>query len=272
MLKLVVLAILTVPSIMASTSERIAKALIAEKDKGKLEQTFQRLHKEHGDGYSSWALDEVVKQGHLHIVVACLRTERDPFPNDEMCVSRLVHYTFSGIFDRTRGNSEAFVKVITSFKPTDVKPLASIRRHTLGRSDVVNVLKGVMDKSPELIIDGLPSWLASHRFDRNSCAYIWNQTAREEAFPYLASFATQSVLEKALSIVSENEHHKADLWSGLQVMCCMSQDCFPQDLVDKLTGLLKLVRARNELVKETLSFMPGVLLNLMAEYTTYEKA
>ena len=31
--------------------------------------------------------------------------------------------------------------------------------------------------------------------------------AREEAFKYLTSFATESVLEKALSIVKRNEHY-----------------------------------------------------------------
>src|ERR1700731_4504840 len=48
MLKLAILAILSVPSIIASIWKQIANALIVERDTGKLEQTFQALHKEHG--------------------------------------------------------------------------------------------------------------------------------------------------------------------------------------------------------------------------------
>ena len=68
---------------------------------------------------------------------------------------------------------------------------------------LVNVLKSVMDRSPELVTDDLPNWLAFHSFDQNSNGY---RSVREESFKYLTSFATQSVLEKALSIVEKNEH------------------------------------------------------------------
>jgi len=194
------------------------------------------------------------------MVVTCLRTEQDPFPNDKMCVSYLVKNTFWFISHTTRGDSESFVKVITAFTPTDVKPLVSIRDITIYRGDVLSVLESVMVKSPELIIDSLPSWLASHRFDQNSW---WYTTAREGAFQYLASFATESVLEKALSIVKGNEHHRV----GSNVLCCKSQDYFPQDLIDKLTALLELVQTRNELIRGVLqSFLPTVLVDLMLDY------
>jgi hypothetical protein len=266
MLKLVVLAILIVPSIMASIEEQIAKALIAEKDTGKLEQTFRGLHKKHGTGSSADALADVASQGHPEIVATCLRAKQDPFFNDKMHVDGLVNSTLVRISQRTLGDPESFTKVITSFTPADVKPLVSIRNITLHRDDAIAVLRRVMDKSSELIIDTLPSWLASHGFDRNSCAYNVYQTAREGGLQYLASFATESVLEKALSIVKANEHYKA----GPTVLCCGSQDYIPDALIDKLTGLLALVKARNALVKAALPFMPTVLLNLLAEYTTYE--
>jgi hypothetical protein len=268
MLKLVVLALLSIPSIIASIEGHIAKALIAENDTGKLGQTFQALHKEHDDDGTSEALAEVAEQGHPEMVVTCLRVHQDPFPNDKMCVSRLVHYTLVATSNRTSYDSESFAKVITSFKPTDVKPLAAIRHWTPSRLDAVDVLGRVMAKSTELITDTLPSWLASHTFDRNSRDYDGCQTAIEKTFKYLASFATESVLEKALSIVGANEHYQIGSWAR----CCKSEDYFPQDLIDKLTGLLELVKVRNELVKGALSFMPVVLLNLLAEYITYETA
>jgi hypothetical protein len=255
---------LSIPSILATSIwYQIAKALIAEKDTGKFGQTFQDLRKEHGDYDSSFALDNLARQGHPGIVATCLRAEQDPFPSDKMCVSGLVHGTLEIISLSTRDDNESFVKVITSFKSTDVKPLAAIRDVTLCRSDSVNVLKGVMDKSPELITDTLPSWLASHRFDRNSIGYEYNQTALEGAFKYLASFATESILEKALSIVKANEHLKINS----VVWCCNSRYDFPQDLVDKLTNLLELMKARNAIIKGTLqSLLPTVLVDLMLDY------
>jgi hypothetical protein len=268
MLKLAILAILSVPSIMAtSTSNQMAKALIAEKDTEKLGQTFQDLRKEHDDCISSWALTKVVEQGHPEITLICLRSAPDPFPNDKMCVSALVNNTVLKISSDTSGDSESFAKVITSFMPTNVKPLASIRCWTLGRRDAVKVLERVMDKSPELITTDLASWLASHGFHRNSLYYTQNQAAREGAFQYLASFATESVLEEALSIVTKNEHYKVNFPGGPKVWCCDSQDDFPQDLVDRLTGLLKLMEARNVLIRGVLqSLLPKVLVDLMLDY------
>jgi hypothetical protein len=266
MLKLAILAILAVPSILAaSIVKEIADVLIAEKDTGRLGQTFQALHKEHGTGDSSEALADVASQGHPEVVVTCLRTEQDPSPNDNMCVSRLVDNTIYEISYGTRDNSESFVKAVTSFKLTDTKPLAAIRYYTIYRRDVVSVLGRVMAKSPELITDTLPSWLAFHTFDRGSQRY---STALEGAFQYLISFATESVLERALSIVNEREHYKVNS----EVYCCDSQDYIPQDLIDRLTGLLELMKARNALVRGALSFMPTVLLKLLAEYITYEEA
>ena len=88
-----------------------------------------------------------------------------------------------------------------------------------------------MDKSPELITDDLPSWIAFHSLDRNSKYY---RPVLEEAFKYLTSFATESVLEKALSIVKRNEHYKVAYKDGrIEVICCKSQDDIPQDLFDE---------------------------------------
>ena len=207
MLKFAILAILSVPSILAALSrEEMASALIAAEDTGTLEETFKKYEKEQDAYELSEALADVAKvQAHMPKVATCLRMAHDPFPEDKMRVSYLVHGTLFEISDKT--DTESFANVITSFKPSDVKPLASIRYRTLWREDAVNVLKSVMDKSPELITDDLPSWIAFHCLDRNSSYY---RPALEEAFKYLTSFATQSVLEKALTIVKRNEHYKVD--------------------------------------------------------------
>ena len=99
-----------------------------------------------------------------------------------------------------------------------------------------------MDKSPTLITDDLPRWLANHLFDQNSLNYTRYEVAREQAFQYLTSFATEDVLNDALSIVKANEHYKADSY----VCCCNPQDPFPQDLYNKLNALLAIVKARND--------------------------
>ena len=112
-----------------------------------------------------------------------------------MC-ERACGYTLDEISNIT--NTEAFTNAITSFKPSDAKPLTIIRICVFWRDDAVDVLKSVMDKSPELITDDLPSWMASHSLDRNSLRY---RPVRDEAFQYLTSFATESVLKSALSIV-----------------------------------------------------------------------
>ena len=58
-------------------------------------------------------------------VATCLRMAHDPFPKDKMCVSGLVHKTLDEISNNT--DTESFTNVITSFKPSDIKLLASIR-------------------------------------------------------------------------------------------------------------------------------------------------
>ena len=117
----------------------------------------------------SYALADVAKvQEHIPKVVTCLRTVVDPFPKEMSNVSWLVHYTVDVISYNTRDDTESFAKVITSFKPSDVKPLASIRYRTLWRKDAVKVLESVMAKSPKLITGDLPRWLANHSFDQNS--------------------------------------------------------------------------------------------------------
>ena len=89
-------------------------------------------------------------------------------------VSKLVDDTLFYISVNTRGDAESFAKVITSFEPSDVKPLASIRHWTLSRNDAMNVLESVMAKSPELITSDLPRWLADHLFDQSSGYYsLW---------------------------------------------------------------------------------------------------
>ena len=117
-----------------------------------------------------------------------------------------------------------------------------------------------MAKSPELITDDLPRWLAIHSFDRKSRFYIDDEDVREQTFQYLTSFATEGVLKNALSIVKANEHFKMDS----RVCCCKSQDSFPQDLYNKLELLLAFVKARNELIK--LAFLPKVLADMVADY------
>ena len=61
-----------------------------------------------------------------------------------MCISLLAQ-----ISNNTRDDTESFAKVVASFKPSDIKPLASIRNRTLWRNDAVKVLESVMDKYPE---------------------------------------------------------------------------------------------------------------------------
>ena len=159
-----------------------------------------------------------------------------------MCVSDLVHRTLTEISKST--DTESFTNVIACFKPSDAKPLASIRYWTLRRDDGVNVLKSVMKKSHELIADDLPGWIALHSLDQIS--FSITKTVLEEAFKYLTSFATEDVLAKALSIVKRNEHYQVDS----QVMCCCnSQDHIPQDLFDKLHNLWNLSRLDMHLSK-----------------------
>ena len=122
----------------------------------------------------SRALADVAKvPEHIPKVVTCLRTVVDPFPNEMSNVSWLVHDTLLYISDNTHDDTESFAKVIASFKPSDVKPLASIRHWTLLRKDAVKVVESVMDKSPKLITGDLPRWLADHLFDQNSYGYTY---------------------------------------------------------------------------------------------------
>ena len=110
---------------------------------------------------------------------------------------------YSGYPYNTRNDTEAFANVVASFKPTAIKPLASVRYRILCRNDAKAVLEKVMDKSPALITDSLPRWLASHGFDRNSDGYDDYESAREQSFAYLLSFATESILKDALAIAKK---------------------------------------------------------------------
>ena len=263
MLKFVILAILSVPSILATlTSEEMASALITAKDSGTLEDTFKTFEKEQSHDNLSLALFDVARQGHILKVVDCLRMAHDPFPKDNMRMSVLVNNTLARISKNT--NTEAFTNAITSFKPSDAKLLVSIRICTFWRYDGVNVLKSVMKKSPELITDNLPSWIAFHTSDRNSRHY---DPVQEESFKYLTYFATQSVLEKALIIVRSNEHYTITYKDGhTEVRCCNSQDSSPQDLFDKINVLLELVKARNARINDILTLLPMVLVDLVLDY------
>ena len=88
------------------------------------------------------------------------------------------------------------------------------------------------------------------------------KVAREQTFQYLTSFATEDVLNDALSIVKANEHYKVDS----RVCCCKSQDSFPQDLFNKLERLLAFVKERNARINEALAFLPKVLADMVTDY------
>ena len=263
MLNSIILTFLSIPSILAALSRKdMATALIAAKDIGTLEKTFKKYEEEQGHSYLSGALADVAKvQAHWPKVLECLRMAHDSFPKDEMCVSGLVNSTLFKLSDGT--DTESFTNVITSFKPSDIKLLTIIRFRTFIRPDALDVLKRVMDKYPELITDALPSWIAFHSLDQNSRFY---SSFHEEAFQYLTSFATEDVLAKALSIVKRNEHYMVES----DVVCCKSQDNFPQDLAGRIEALLVLVKARNARIREVLTFLPTVLVDLILKYTTYD--
>ena len=127
----------------------------------------------------------------------------------------------------------------------------------------MKVLESVMDKSPELITGDLQRWLANHSFDQNSYYYTRYEVTRNQAFKYLTSFATEDVLNDALSIVTKNEHYKVDS----TVCCCKPQDSSPQDLYNKLSTLLNLLRIRKASIKVVLqSLLPSVLVELVLDY------
>ena len=97
-------------------------------------KTFKKFEKEQDKDELSCALVDVAKvPEHIPKVATCLRTVVDPFPKEMSNVSWLVDGTLKHISNNTRGDTESFAKVITSFKPSDIKPLASIRYMTLYR-------------------------------------------------------------------------------------------------------------------------------------------
>ena len=267
MRKFAILAILSVPSIRAAlTQGEMASALIAAENTGTLEKTFKTFEEEQSHLNLFSVLADVAEQGHHAVAATCLRMAHDPFPKDKMCVSYPIYSTLNKISRNV--DIETLTNVITSFKPSDIKLLASIRFWILARDDAVKISKGVMKKSPELITDDLPSWIAFHFLDRNSSYY---KPVREEAFQYLISFVTQSVLEKALTILKKNEHYSiAYKDAHPTVMCCKNKDHFPWELADRIEALLKLVKARNALIREALTFLPTVIIDLMLEYATYD--
>ena len=164
LIKHVFLAALSIPSIMATLSqEEMAKTLIKGAKEEDLVQTFKKLEEEQYAVDLYYALANVAKvPEHIPNVATCLRAIVDPFPMKMSNVSYLVHNTVGLISYDTHGDTEFFVKVITSFESSDVKPLASIRHLTLRREDAVKVLESVMTKSPKLITGDLPRWLADH--------------------------------------------------------------------------------------------------------------
>ena len=266
MLKLAIFVVLAFPSIRAAlSSKKMTSALIAADKTGTLEKTFKTFEKEQDKQELAEALVDVASvPARMPKVVHCLRVARDSFPKDKMCVSGFVDCALYGIVAAT--TTESFTSVLTSLKPSDIKLLTSIRYWILQRKPAVDILKRVMDKSPGFITDDLPNWLASHRFDRGSPLYEFYRPTLEKSFEYLTSFATEDVLEKALAIVKRNEHYRVDS----RVECCKPQDHFPQDLFNRINDLLELVKARNVLIKEVLTFLPEVLVDLMLEYHIYE--
>lgn len=219
----------------------MATTLIHAKKRGHLEHTFKVYEKEQDAYMLSIALSLVAASGHMPIVVDCLKMAYDPCPADKSFVNPLMYYTLEDISNAS--DAESFANLVTSFKPSDTKFLTCIRYKVLHRIDVMDVLKIIMTKSI-VSIDDLPSWLTSHDFDR--IHYAYNAIALEEAFQYLASFATEDVLERALSFVEKNEHIKIAHGDDVpMVICCWSQAYFPQRLFDKIKALLELVKTKN---------------------------
>ena len=264
LIEFVFLAALFVSSIMTALSRKqMTNTLIKAENEEDLVKTFRKFENEQYHYKLSGALGDVAQvPEHMPKVATCLRAAVDPFPKETSNVCYLVYLTVGVISNSTRGDTESFVKVITSFQPSDAKPLASIRYLTLYRKDAVKVLESVMARSPELITGSLSRWLASHGFDQTSDGYTRYEVAREQTFQYLTSFATEDALNDALSIVTKNEHYKRDSI----VDCCNSQKSFPQGLVTKLESLLAIVKARNALINEALIFLPSVLVGMVADY------
>ena len=260
MLKFIILAVAFVPSICAALSrEKMVAAFIIAEKKETLEKLFKKYEKRPNHGDLSAALaDLATVPAHMPKVIACLRMAHDSFPGDKMHMSRVVNNTIGAISYRT--NTESFVNLITSFNPSDVKPLATIRFWTLFSTDVMNILKRVMLKFPELVTGDLPSWIASHTLDRNSSHY---RPVREEVFKYLTSFATEDVLEKALAIVKRNEHYKLDS----QVVCCRSQDHFPQDLFNRINALLQFVKVEKHITPDSRNEDKAIMLEQLGKPT-----
>jgi len=266
LIKHAILAVLSMPSIMATLlgklkHEEMATTLIAEKEED-LVKTFKKFEKEQDKYELSQALVDVAKAPeHMPKVVTCLRTV-DPFPKEMSNLGEFVQNTLFYISYDTSDDTESFIKAIITFEPSDVKPLASIRHLTFRRNDAVKVVESIMAKSPKLITGSLSRWLADHSFDQNSEAYTYDKVACEKAFQYLTFFATERVLTDALAIVKANEHFKVDS----HVCCCYPQDSFPHDLVTKLERLLAFVKGRNAHINETLTFLPKVLAEMVANY------
>jgi len=267
-MKHVILAVLAVPSITAAliTWEEMAKSLIKTENEEDLVQTFKKFESEQGHNTLSLVLAEVTQvPEHIPKVATCLRAAVDPFPTEMLNVCGLVHFTLFRISNNT--DTESFANVIVSFKPSDVKPLTSIRYWTLQRSDAVKVLESAMAKSPELITSDLPRWIAFHGFDQNSDGYTGFRVVHEQAFRYLTSFATEDVLTDALSIVAENEHFRVDS----SVQCCYPHNPLPQDLSNKLGDLLERLKTRKALIKAVLqSLLPSVLVDLVLGHVLVE--
>jgi len=208
---------------------------------------------------------------HIPKVVTCLRTVVDPFPKEMSNASYLVHNTVVVISENTEDDTESFAKVVTSFKPSDIKPLASIRHRTLWRKDARDVLERVADASPELITSDLPRWLANHLFDQNSWNYTTFEGVREQAFNYLTTFATERVLEDALSIVKTNEHYKVEY--GASWCCSYEYYPFPRDLYSKLSNLLIRLKHRKALISAEFELLLSpVLIEIVLDYVQVTKS
>lgn len=242
----------------------MADDLMSASDTEDLRHTFEAFQTQYNELELPKALACVAARGDISTVFKCLRMTHDNFPGDKLCVNHLIHNTFYEISCITH-DADSFANIITSFTPSDVKPLVCIRARTIYRKDNVGILKCVMAKRPELITDDLPNWLASHEFEIPN--YLFFPTTHEKAFQYLASLATQSVLERALSIVKDKGHYTVETREGGTLsMCCLLQNSFHQNLFTKLNSLLQLVEARSALIND-LAILPSVLSTLVLEYT-----
>lgn len=266
--------------------------MIRTKGRKEFETTFKKFEEQDEAAYSEYQLElpkalfRVATRGHPEMVADCLKMVRDTHPENNLHVNVIIEATmrelsFGCTHDPTENEklvlaflghvgTEAFVDVVTSFSPSDTKPLISVRTWTLSRRDALDILKGIMAKSAEsakLITEDLPNWLASHIFG-DVYETEDQMNSLERAFNYLASFATQDVLERALLSASKNGCYTMTSGGAIMPLCCARDDS-RKSLCNILDDRLKRVKARNEHIKGVLSpILPLELTKLVTDYTS----